>query len=122
MKKFIFMLSVIIPTVAIAMETEQGNKPTIKMDHEEFSSLLEKKYYSLPDRFSRTFSHTIMIPEEGAHFELSTKKGFHPSSIKLDLEKGTKQITISKDYNQFHITNDANKELATLWVICREQK
>jgi len=115
MKKLILIAS-LIPTISLGMENA---KPTITMNHEEFSSLLEEKYYSLPDRFSRKFSHTIMIPEEGAHFELSTKEGFHPNSIKLDLEKGTKYITISKDYNKFRIVNDANTKLATLHVLMK---
>jgi hypothetical protein len=113
--KYLLLLAAIIPTFSWAMENE---KPIIKMEHEEFLTLLNK-YWDSKDRWSRKFSHTIDIPEseKGTIFELSTNEGFHPKKINLELEKETKSITITKDYADFHITNDTHAKLATFHML-----
>lgn len=111
--KYFILMAAMIPAVAWGMENA---KPIIKMDSATWSTLLDQ-YYSSKDRWTTTFTHKIDIPEQGAHFELSTDEGFHPKQINLDLEKGTKFITITKDYAKFHIANDTNIKLATLHVL-----
>lgn len=113
----LFLYATLSTGAIYAMETNNNARPTITMTHEEFSSFLNK-YYSLPNDFHRKVSHTIMIPEGGAIFELYTKKEYYPDSIKLDIENGTKYIKISKKSHQVSIENDSKKKLATLHVIC----
>lgn len=113
--KYLLLLAIIMPTFTWTME---GAKPIIKMEHKEFTNLLKSQ-----DRGARTFSHTIQIPEseKGTIFELSTKSGFHPKSIQLDLEKGTKSITITRNdtecFGQFDITNDNNQKLTEIYMV-----
>jgi len=112
--KYLMLLTIAIPTFSLAME-----KSTITLKHADFFALLEK------DRWNKNFSHSIEIPEEGAHFELLTEHSFHPKSIKLDIEKGTKSITIhrvdGKITGQYDITNDSNKKLAELFMLYNAQ-
>ena len=114
--KYLMFLTLAMPILSWGME---GIKPTITLKHAEFFALLEK------NRSVRKFSHTIEIPEQGAHFELLTEHSFHPKSINLDIEKGTKSITIHRNdgevTGQYDITNDSNKKLAELYMLFNAQ-
>ena len=108
--KYLILLTTIISTLSWGME---GTKPIIKMSHE-FDSLVRKCLYP------HTISHTIDIPEEGATFVLSSQLlCLHPKHTKLDIEKGTKSITISESHNphEFNITDNISRNLAKIYVL-----